>query len=169
MIDRPLSLGSNRQRCADGRTLMAWRYHNGGRPTDCSQEIADCAVRAIAIATGRPYLDVAARLQEIEIAKAEAEDRHWLAQVGSVFAGCSEDAIDLYFYEIGWRYFAWPDDDPVPFSEEALPYKRTVANLKTHVCAVLYHVVMDITDPQVAIVDGLSVTWRRLYGFWAPP
>jgi hypothetical protein len=147
---------------------MAWRYHDGERPKDCSQEIADCAIRAITIATGEPYTLVAGRLQQIEVALAEEENKHWLAALGSVFAGCSEEAIALYFNEIGWTYFAWPGGETVPFCEDNMPHKPAVANLKTHVVAVLYRVVLDMTNPQLVTTNGLQVTWRRLHGFWAP-
>ena len=111
-------------------------------------------LKELRTATGRPDLAIAARLQEIEVALAKAEDKHWLAAVGSVFAGCSENAITLYFAEIGWSYFAWPGHEFVAFCEEFLPYKRTVANLKTHVTPVLYRVILDMLDPQEARLEG---------------
>lgn len=122
----------------------------------------DCAVRAIAIATGRPYREVYDAINAL--AKRERVGRRKKGK-SNARTGVYIGTMKRYMASIGWRWVATMGigtGTTVHLRASELPRGRLIVNLSRHFAAVLDHVVHDNTDPS----RGGT---RCVYGYWIHP
>lgn len=124
-------------------------YDDGGRAdAGFTGTAGDCATRAIAIATEKPYREVYDALYEI--AGKSPRD------------GVSKKVIDQYLASLGWKWTATMGIGTgcqVHLKAEELPTGRVIARVSKHITAVVNGVVRDTYDPSR---DGR----RCVYGYW---
>ena len=139
---------------------MEWQYNDGGRSdAGYKGDAADCVVRAIAIATDRPYREVYNELWQEVASKSEVKRGH------SPRNGVSKKAIKRYMESLGWIWtptMQIGSGCQVHLQADELPSGRIVASVSKHLCAVIDGVVHDTYDPTR---DGT----RCVYGYWSSP
>jgi hypothetical protein len=150
---------------------MRFVYDDGGRVAagfgDACDTQKDCGVRAVAIASGRPYLEVYRAL-----AIANVRDRRVVGgapgpglRIGPAYAA--------YMKSLGFEYH----DKKCRFSDRELPMGRLVVLLRDHLTAVIDHVIYDLFDAQEEILhlynfdpvpNGRIFTYSPAYvlGYW---
>jgi hypothetical protein len=135
-------------------------YNDGGRQAAGYKGSAgDCAVRAIAIATGLPYREVYALVGEH--AKNEKPSRRRRGQ-SHPRTGVHAVTMQKIMAEVGWRWtptMRIGSGCTTHLTEAELPSGRLIVNLSRHFAAVIDGVVHDTYDPSR---DGT----RCVYGYW---
>jgi hypothetical protein len=135
-------------------------YDDGGRAAAGYRGRArDCAARAIAIATGRPYEEIYRALASEAVLDDGPGPRR-----NHPRTGLRKATVQRFLRRLGWR---WIESSPAPhrrhralhFAE--LPAGRLIVALSTHVCAVIDGVIYDTYD---CSRGGR----RRPYGYWSP-
>lgn len=138
---------------------MRFVYHDGGRAAaGYVGEARDCVVRAIAIATGRPYADVYA-----DLSKRTRERRAGGIKCGPR-SGIPTTVVRKFFSELGWEWVPLMrvgSGCTTHLDASELPSGRFVVSLSKHVAAVIDGVVYDTHDPR----RGGT---RCVYGYWRP-
>jgi hypothetical protein len=156
---------------------MKFLHNDGGRAAAGYRgDAGDCVVRAVAIATGKPYAEVYDALS--------AGQR---GQRRTKLAGRSASARDgvnttrlwfkRYMESLGW---AWTptmfigSGCKVHLTDGELPGGRLVVAVSRHFVAVIDGVIHDTHDPQRAVPcvtpDGKPHISRRcVYGYWSKP
>ena len=134
-------------------------YDDGGRAAAGYRGRArDCAARAIAIATRRPYEEIYRAL----IREAACDARG--TRLNHPRTGLRKTTVQRFLSRLGWR---WVEAPPAPHRRaislrfEELPAGRLIVALSTHVCAVIDGVIYDTYD---CSRGGR----RRPYGYWSP-
>jgi len=116
---------------------MQFCYHDGGRKkAGYRGEAGDCAVRAIAIATKKPYKEV--------------YDALFKMSGESPRCGVCKDIIWTYMESIGWTWqpcMSIGSGCRVHLRADELPAGRLVVRVSKHVVAVVDGVIYDTTDP----------------------
>jgi hypothetical protein len=156
-------------------THIAFVKTDGGRrAAGFKGKTGDCSVRAIAIATGKPYREVYDELT--------ARTRAWLAQPSrgnrqkarkarqtaagpSPRNGCPREVIHAYLADLGWRWvptMTIGSGCNVHVRADELPSGRLVLNLSRHLAAVIHGVLHDSHDCS----RGGT---RCVYGYWKAP
>ena len=128
---------------------MRYEFSDGGRADAGYKGTAgDCAVRAIAIATGRDYKEVYDGLK---------------AHLGSTPRnGVQRKALGAYLETLGWEWVAtkYPGSGTVHLTADELPADTTIiTRLSRHFAAVINGTVFDNHDPRR---NGT----RMVYGYW---
>lgn len=131
--------------------------NDGGREAaGYKGKAGDCAVRAIAIATGKPYQEVYSDLfSENKIRnprKSSPRD-----------GGTSMKTIHKYLKSLGWSWHPTMQIGSgckVHLKQDELPSGNIIVRLSGHLCAVLNGVINDTYDPSR---DGT----RCVYGYWS--
>jgi hypothetical protein len=150
--------------------MSVWVYDDGGRADAGFRGSAgDCVPRAIAIATGLPYLDVYRALGERIGAWSAGRSRHartWTSRSRGATArnGTPKPVIRSYLTDLGWTWHPTMhvgSGTTVHLRAEELPVGCLVVSCSRHVVAVIDGVVHDTADPAR---DGT----RAVYGFWTP-
>lgn len=134
-----------------GRAAAGYKGHAG-----------DCATRAIAIATGRPYQKVYDDLNGL--AKLERRGRRKRG-VSNARTGVYPQTVARYLRSLGWTWtptMRIGSGCTVHLRAGELPPGRLVVNLSRHYAAVIDGVVRDTYDPSR---DGT----RCVYGYWSAP
>lgn len=135
--------------------MCEFQYHDGGR-ADAGYKgtTGDCVVRAIAIASGKPYQEVYDALFEI--------GRTLGLKKPSPRTGVKRKVYDQYLASIGWSWtptMQIGSGCQVHLTAEELPEGTLIARLSGHIVAVKDGVVYDNQDPRR---DGT----RCVYGYW---
>ena len=142
---------------------LPYVYDDGGRGgAGFKGNAGDCVTRAIAIATGLPYLDVYEELSRGMGGRALTRGR---TSPRSARDGVLRPVYDAMLTRLGWEWTPTmrigsgttvhlrqgeiPEDGPV------------VARLSRHLCAVIDGVIHDTSDPSR---EGT----RAVYGYWYP-
>jgi hypothetical protein len=137
-----------------------WIMNDGGRSNaGYKGQTNDCAVRAIAIATGRSYRAVYNDIDSL--AKDERITRRRPKQ-GSASSGVYRKTIDRYMKSIGWTWIpvmGIGTGCTMHLKATELPKGRIIARLSSHVVAVIDGIVHDISD----CTRGGT---RCVYGYW---
>jgi hypothetical protein len=132
--------------------MTTWIYNDGGRAeAGYKSTAADCVVRAVAIVMEIPY-------------KVIYEDlRHFLSSRGapSPRNGVSHDHVNRYLGQLGFRYKEIRSEH-VTLHRDELPKDKVIADLPSHVSAVIDGVVNDTFDPN-------HKKHQRLLGYWIKP
>jgi hypothetical protein len=133
-----------------------WIYDDGGRAAaGFNGHSGDCACRAIAIATGKPYREVFDGLNALSAIFHSSHLR------GRPFAdnGIQQYIARLYLGQIGW---SWTETirqgRELRLRRDELPTGRIIVAVTKHLVAVIDHVVHDASD-----------YWRgrrRVYGYF---
>lgn len=152
-----------RLRRTPARHPLPWVYDDGGRAAAGLRSTADdCVVRALAIATGLPYLDVRTALG------------HSIAAHRGLRRGASETDRGMFRHEydtwlvgvLGWRWTPTMGIGmgcTVHMAKGELPdVPVVVTRLSKHLSTVVHGVVHDTHDP---CRDGS----RCVYGYYLPP
>lgn len=141
---------------------MEWKYNDGGREAaGFKGSTGDCACRAIAIATGRPYQEVYDALNTIG-----ATERAGKRKRGKSNArlGVYATAVRKYMASIGWKWvptMGIGTGCKVHLRAGELPMGRIVTCLSKHYAAVIDGVLNDTYE------DTRGGT-RCVYGYWMP-
>lgn len=148
----------------DPPPAIGFVYDDGGRAdAGFTGDAGDCVVRAIAIATGRPYRTVYDDL--FDRARADNLRRRSRRNPNpSPRAGVHRRVYDPYLAEAGWLWIptmAIGQGCTTHLRASELPAGPVIASLSRHVCAVLDGVVHDTHDPSR---DGT----RCVYGIHIP-
>ena len=148
-------------------THIAFVKNDGGRTAAGYRgDTGDCVVRAIAIATGKPYREVYEALHERTRSwlarpargrrQRQARDRHG----GSPRDGVPMDVLRQYLAEIGWT---WTPTMHIGWGcgvhLRAVPAGRLIVRVSRHLAAVIDGVLHDTHD---CSRDGT----RCVYGYW---
>lgn len=170
-------IGTERSPCWDGKTHMAWRYHDGGRAeAGFKGSTRDCVTRSIAIATGRPYREVYDALNAL----ATRERPRAGSKRSSARTGVAKPTIRRYLATLGWSWhptMAIGSGATVHLCEEELPMGRLIVSVSRHLTCVIDRVVFDTFDCQRDTImpgpDGSSrsgrIARRCVYGYFQEP
>lgn len=141
---------------------MRFRENDGGRAAaGFNGKAGDCAVRAIAIATGRPYMEVYDAINAIGATERTGSRKRGTSNART---GVYKAAVHKYMASIGWKWTPTMQIGcgcKVHVREGELPAGRLVLNLSKHYAAVVDGVLHDTYDSSR---DGT----RCVYGYWAP-
>jgi hypothetical protein len=122
----------------------------------------DCVVRAIAIATGRPYREVYDGINQL--ASLERRGRRKRG-VSNARTAVYKATIVRFMREMGWEWtptMGIGTGCRVHLRADELPEGRLLASLSRHTVAVIDGVIHDTHD---CSRDGT----RCVYGYWQPP
>jgi hypothetical protein len=135
-------------------------YDDGGRSeAGYKGSTGDCATRAIAIASGKPYQEVYASLNRL------AKHEHTTARRSSARTGVKRPVYETYLLSLG---FTWVptmrvgQGCTVHLHPSELPKGRLVVSLSKHLTAVIDGVVHDTYDPS-------RMGTRCVYGYYVAP
>ena len=142
---------------------MKYVYNDGGRQAAGYRgATGDCAVRAIAIATGKPYQEVYDAINLIGATERTGKSKRGKSNART---GVYRVAMDKYLASIGWGWnptMAIGSGCNVHLREEELPSGRIICRLSRHFAAVVDGVLHDNHDSSR---DGT----RCVYGYWRVP
>jgi hypothetical protein len=143
----------------DGR--CRWVKDDGGRrgsgiarSPSRKDGTGDCVVRAITIATGKPYREVHDAITVAKVRRiyaggdGDAYDR-WARRRGGVRAfdpdhGCSDKAYGPYLEALGWHHVT--PKGRVHLRADELPRGKLIISISRHLVAVIDHVIHDTHD-----------------------
>jgi len=140
---------------------MKFTYNDGGRKdAGYKGETGDCAVRAIAIATGKPYQEVYDKINEI------GKSEH----IGKRKRGKSDARTGVYKRtfkkyieeELGWKWIPTMfigQGCKIHLREKELPKGILIARVSKHYVAIINGVIQDLYDPS-------RQGTRCVYGYW---
>ena len=119
---------------------MEYKYNDGGRSeAGYKNSNSDCAVRAIAIATGKTYKEVHKELTEINKFK---NQKYFSARYGNT----KGITIRNYMRHLGWKWTATMkigSGCKVHLKKEELPTGKIVCSVSKHMVAVIDGVIQD--------------------------
>lgn len=121
----------------------------------------DCVTRAIAIATGLPYLEVYNAINE----RATRERPRGGRSRSSARTGVHKTTSSKFLADLGWRWTATMQIGSgctVHLRPGELPAGRLIVSVSRHFTTVVDGVVHDTHDPSRG---GM----RCVYGYWQPP
>jgi hypothetical protein len=134
----------------DGGRRRSGIARAGGR----KDAVGDCVVRAISIATGKPYSEVHAAIT-VRIVRhrySGSVDNAWdkyARRRGGVRAfdpdhGCNDKVFGPYIESLGWNHVT--PKDRVHLRADELPRGRLIVSISRHLVAVIDHVIHDTHD-----------------------
>jgi hypothetical protein len=139
---------------------MRWVYHDGGREAvGMKRPAGDCAVRAIAIATGFPYMEVFDGIGEIALTERIGKKKKRKSNPNT---GVYIRTMRRYMEIMGWKWVPTMfvgSGCKVHLKASELPMGRLVVRVSKHFTAVIDGVIYDTHDP------SRSGT-RCVYGYW---
>lgn len=142
---------------------MTFIYNDGGRAAaGFKGTTGDCAVRAIAIATGTPYAKVYDDINAIGALERTGRRKRGKSNART---GVYKQAVHRYMRMIGWVWtptMGIGTGCTVHLRADELPSGRIVTNLSKHYSAVINGVINDLYDPSR---EGT----RCVYGYWSKP
>lgn len=135
-------------------------YDDGGRSAaGYKGKAGDCAVRAIAIATGRPYQEVYDAINAIGATERTGRSKRGKSNART---GVYKQAVHKFMASIGWTWTPTMQIGTgcyVHVRPHQLPRGRIVLNLSRHYAAVIDGVLHDTHD---CSREGT----RCVYGYW---
>jgi len=141
---------------------MKYEYNDGGRSeAGYKGSTGDCVVRAISIASQRPYKEV----YDLVNSYASNEYKSRVSKKSNARTGVRKSTIRKMMEDLG---FIWTptmkigSGCKVHLIESELPEGRLVVQVSKHITAVLDKVIHDTYDPSR---DGT----RCVYGYWRLP
>lgn len=138
---------------------MRWMHDDGGRAAaGYTGSTNDCVVRAIAIATERPYQDIYRLVNE----HAQRERRTKHKGISHARTGVYKDTIRRVMESLGWCFtptMSIGSGCTVHLRDGELPMGRLVVSCSKHSVAVIDGVIHDTHDPS----RGGA---RCVYGYW---
>lgn len=147
---------------------MRYVYDDGGRKAAGRKGDADdCVVRAVAIATARPYAEIYAAINEA--AKAERSMRGKIGKMAATGRGSSartgvhKVTTKSFLTALGWKWtptMRIGTGCTTHLRANELPSGRLIVSVSRHMVAVIDGVIHDTHDPSR---DGT----RCVYGYWS--
>ena len=141
---------------------MKYEYNDGGRSeAGYKGSTGDCVVRAISIASQKPYQEV----YDLVNSYASNEYKSRVSKKSNARTGVRKSTIRKMMQELG---FVWTptmkvgSGCKVHLVESELPEGRLVVQVSKHITAVIEKVIHDTYDPSR---DGT----RCVYGYWRLP
>lgn len=141
---------------------MKYEYNDGGRSeAGYKGSTGDCVVRAISIASQKPYQQV----YDLVNSYASNEYKSRVSKKSNARTGVRKSTIRKMMQELG---FVWTptmkvgSGCKVHLVESELPEGRLVVQVSKHITAVIDKVIHDTYDPSR---DGT----RCVYGYWRLP
>jgi hypothetical protein len=141
---------------------MKYEYNDGGRSeAGYKGSTGDCVVRAISIASQRPYEEV----YELVNSYASNEYKSRVSKKSNARTGVRKNTVRKMMQDLG---FVWTptmkvgSGCKVHLVESELPEGRLVVQVSKHITAVIDKVIYDTYDPSR---DGT----RCVYGYWRLP
>jgi len=148
-----------RQKLDPGR--CEWVNNDGGRSAAGHEPEGDCVVRAIAVATERPYAEVREALKKEAAAYAKryprAHEAHRIKR-GRKGGYNAKGAYAGYLKSLGWEYTK--PKEPTYLRADMLPMGRLVVLISRHAVAVIDGVIYDTGD-----CGGAGKV--RVEGYWS--
>jgi hypothetical protein len=140
---------------------MQFIYDDGGRAAaGYKGDAGDCVVRAIAIASERPYQEVYDEINEVGKAERKTARRK---SKSSARTGVYKATCRKYLASLGFKWTPTMEIGSgckVHLRADELPDGRLVVAVSKHLVAVVYGVIYDTHDPQR---DGT----RCVYGYYS--
>jgi hypothetical protein len=141
---------------------MQYVYDDGGRgAAGFKGDAGDCVVRAIAIATGKPYREVYDDLFALN--RASRCRRNVRGDVSPRDGNTTTLTIRRYLESLGWKWnptMTIGSGAKVHLRDGELPPGRLIVRVSKHLCAVIDGVIRDTHDPSR---EGT----RCVYGFYS--
>lgn len=145
------------------RIPPVWQYDDGGRAAaGYKGKTGDCACRAVAIATGKPYAEVYAELEALGARERPSKRRKHKSHPRT---GVYQVTMRRYMESLGWTWtptMGIGTGCRVHLKRSELPAGRIIADVSHHYAAVIDGVIRDTHDPSR---DGT----RCVYGYWTQP
>lgn len=119
----------------------------------------DCVVRAITIATQKPYAEVHAELLARCLKARQRKNHKGLSHPDT---GIYKEVYFKYLADIGWKWvptMGIGTGCKVHLTEHELPKGRLIVRVSKHLTAYINHVIHDTHDPSRAGT-------RCVYGYW---
>lgn len=153
---------------------MDYIFNDGGRSAaGYKGNAGDCACRAAAIATGRPYQEVYDALNVFAARERRGKRKRG---VSSSRGGVYSQTMRKYMASIGWTWtptMQIGSGCKVHLRDGELPHGRLVVLVSRHYVAVIDGVIHDTHDPQRAtlITEGgvQRIAGRCVYGYFSAP
>ena len=143
--------------------MMTWTFNDGGRKqSGFKGEAGDCGVRAVAIATDKPYLEVYNRLNEFGSSEHITKKKKGKSNART---GIYKQTMQKYMQELGWSWHPTMfigSGCKVHLKAEELPKGNIICNVSKHYVAVIDGIIQDTHD---CSRDGT----RCVYGYWINP
>ena len=140
---------------------MDYQYNDGGRAeAGYKGETRDCVVRAIAIATEKPYQEV---YDAINILSSKEKIGTHKKIKSNARTGVHRFTCDNYLKSLGWKWtptMLIGQGCKVHLKPSELPAKRLVVKVSKHMVAVINGIVHDTHDPS-------RNETRCVYGYWS--
>jgi hypothetical protein len=144
-------------------STMQWIHNDGGRSAAGFRgEAGDCVTRAIAIATGKPYCEVYAALNELAQRERRGKRKRGRSNART---GVYKTTYRKYLDSLGWTWVPTMQIGQgckVHLRDGELPAGRLIVCVSRHIVAVIDGVIHDTHDPSR---DGT----RCVYGYFIPP
>ena len=138
---------------------MNFIFDDGGRKAaGFKGNAGDCVIRAISIATGKPYREVYNAVNLL--AKRERVGKH--EKRSSARNGVHKETYHRYLKSIGWRWVPTMGIGTgcrMHLAEGELPMGKIIARLSKHLTVVIDGAIHDTSDPQ-------RITHRCVYGYF---
>ena len=142
---------------------MTWAFNDGGRAAaGYKGHAGDCACRAVAIATGRPYQEVYDAINAAGVGERRGTKKRGISNART---GVYSQTLRKLLAAWGWRWtptMRIGSGCTVHLRADELPLGRIIVALSKQYAAVVDGVVQDIYDPSR---DGT----RCVYGYWSAP
>jgi hypothetical protein len=150
---------------------MKYIYSDGGRSVaGYKGNTRDCVVRAIAIATEKPYKEVYDALFEIAKSDKRAKGNQ------SPRNGVGRKYYDRYLKSLGWTWvptMTLGSGCKVHLVDDELPMGRLIIRLSGHLTTVIDGCIFDIFNPQrsgIICENGIQRIYHRcVYGYYVKP
>lgn len=125
---------------------MRFQYHDGGRANaGYKGDTGDCVVRAVSIATQRPYQEIYELVNEFA-----TKERKARAKKSNARTGVRNTTVRKIMNSLGYDWIptmAIGSGCQTHLRESELPAGRLVVSLSKHVTAVIDGVIYDTYDP----------------------
>ena len=159
------------------RTPVGFEYNDGGREeAGFVGSVGDCVTRAIAIATGKDYLEVRKELMDAKKNWMEnSRSRHAKrTKSSSVRNGTPKDVWRPYLESLGWErktLIKFGDPERKELTKESVPEGIAIVEVRKHIMAVIDHVVHDSWDSRETKIwdDGVpteATKPRTINAYW---
>jgi hypothetical protein len=127
-----------------------WKRDDGGAKASGFKVEGDCVVRAIAIATSKPYREVREELVKRALAHAKQQSHggytaRRIRRSGGEKGWNAEEVWVPYLESLGWQYID-TDERKVRLRADELPKGRLIVSINCHLVAVIDGVIHDTYD-----------------------
>jgi hypothetical protein len=147
---------------------IQWKYHDGGRESAGFRgKAGDCVTRAIAIATGKPYLEVYDSLNALAQSERISKRK---SRRSSARTGVHRTTYEKYLLSLGWKWTATMQIGQgctVHLRGDELPKGRLIVRVSGHLTAVIDGIIYDTHNPSRRGMRCVYGYYRRPYS-WFP-